>query len=277
MIDSHHHLWRYTEDEYGWIPAGSPLQADFLAAELEEACTGAAVDGTVVVQARQSLEETDWLLDLARASTRIRGVVGWLPLAEPDVAGLIERYAKDPHFVGARHVLQAEPDEYFRGDDFHAGLGQLAEAGLAYDLLCFQRQLPAAIDLVDRQKGLRLVVDHIAKPAIRPGRIEPEWRLGMQRLAEREQIAGVKFSGVVTEFPPDAPLDDATIRAYFDATLELFGPERVMFGTDWPVSLLRLDSYRAWADAGRDLVRPLSPAEQRAILHDNALRVYGLA
>ncbi len=275
MIDSHHHLWRYSVEEYDWIPPGSPLAQDQLLAELESATAAGGVDATVVVQARQILEESDWLLSLADQSEIIAGVVGWVPLIDPNVADPLARLAAHPKFKAVRHVLQGEPDSYFLRDDFHHGLSLLPDLDLRYDLLLFQRQLPVAIQLVDRQPDLGIIIDHIAKPEIRKGKIDVAWKSGMAELAKRENILGVKISGMATEVL-DAEIDEPTLRAYFEETLVLFGSDRVMFGTDWPVCLLRIDSYKAWADMVRGFVTELTTDEQQAILHDNALRCYDL-
>ena len=275
MIDSHHHLWNYSPAEYAWLPPGTPPACDQLPAQLRAATSAGGVDATVVVQARQTVAESDWLLALADQSALIAGVVGWVPLIEPDVGEDLGRLATHDKFKGVRHVLQGELDEYFARDDFHRGLARLPGLGLRYDLLVTQRQLPAALRLVDRQPDLAIIIDHLAKPAIRNGAIDPAWRAGMAELAKRDQIVGVKISGMVTEVL-DPALDEATLRAYFEETLALFGPERLLFGSDWPVCLLRLDSYQAWAGMVRRFVASLAPAEAAAILHHNAVRIYGL-
>ncbi len=275
MIDSHHHLWNYSPEEYDWIPPGTPLAKDQLVAELEKATTAAKVDATVVVQARQVLAESDWLLSLADATDRIQGVIGWVPLIDRNVGEPLGRLAAHPKFKAVRHVLQGEPDSYFLRDDFHRGLGLLPDIDLRYDLLVFQRQLPVAIQLVDRQPELGIIIDHIAKPEIRKGQIDPAWRSGMAELAKRENILGVKISGMVTEVL-DAEIDEPTLRAYFDEALALFGPDRLLFGTDWPVCLLRVESYQTWAKMVRRFVADLSADEADAILHDNAARIYDL-
>ena len=275
MIDSHHHLWHYSAAEYPWIPPGTPLAQDQLLDQLGAATTAAAVDGTVVVQARQILEESDWLLSLADQSEIIAGVVGWVPLIDPSVGEPLARLAAHPMLKAVRHVLQDEPDSYFLRDDFHRGLALLPDLDLLYDLLLFQRQLPVAIQLVDRQPELGIVIDHIAKPEIRKGQIDPAWKAGMAELAKRENILGVKISGMVTEVL-DEQIDEPTLRAYFEETLALFGPDRLMFGTDWPVCLLRIESYQAWAEMVRGFVSHLSEDESQAILHNNAVRIYSL-
>jgi len=276
MLDTHHHLWAYDPEEYDWIPRETPLAQDQLLPELKAATSAAGVTGTVAVQARQIIKESHDLLKMADQGELIRGVVGWVPLISSEVEMDLENLAPHPKFVGVRHVLQDEPDDYFLRDDFHRGLSLLPKHNLLYDLLLFQRQIPVTIKLVDRQTELGMVVDHIAKPKARSGRIESEWRTGMKELAKRDNILGVKFSGLATEFPDDDPIDPETIKAYFEETLEIFGANRVMFGTDWPVALLRLESYKEWANTVNTLVSPLSEAEQAQILQKNGESVYRL-
>lgn len=275
MIDSHHHLWRYSKEEYPWIPEGSPLAQDQLLAQLENATTSAGVAATVAVQARQVVEESDWLLSLADQSDLIAAVVGWVPLIDSKVSDPLTRLAAHPKFKAVRHVLQEEPDDYFLRDDFHRGLALLPDLDLRYDLLVFQRQLPVAIQLVDRQPDLGIIIDHIAKPEIRKGKIDPTWRAGMAELAKRENVLGVKISGMVNEVL-DPEIDEPTLRAYFEETLNLFGADRLMFGTDWPVCLLRIDPYQQWAQMVKGFVASMTPDEQEAILHDNTVRCYDL-
>lgn len=275
MIDSHHHLWRYSAEEYPWIPPGSPLAQDRLLPELHAAIDGTGVEGTVAVQARQITTETEFLLDIADADPLVHGVVGWVPLVDPDVAALLDRFAANPKLRGVRHVLQDEADEYFQRQDFNRGLALLPSRGLCYDLLIYQRQIPVALQLVDRHPDLPIILDHIAKPEARNGRVETAWRDGMRELAKRDQITGVKFSGLLTEFQPGV-IDPATVRAYFEETLEIFGPGRVMFGTDWPVCLLRTDAYADWVATVRALAGSLNPVERDAVLSANAIRAYGL-
>ena len=275
MIDSHHHLWHYSKEDYPWIPEGSPLAQDQLVRELETVTSAAGVTGTVVVQARQVIEESDFLLTLAAQTDRIQAVVGWVPLIDENVDADLERLSTFPKFKAVRHVLQEEPDEYFLRDDFNRGLSLLPAYGLSYDLLIFQRQLPVAIQLIDRQPELAFIVNHIAKPEARNGRIESSWRNGMKELAKRDNVIGVKFSGLLTEFP-EGEGDFDTVAAYFNETLEIFGPGNVMFGTDWPVCLLRT-KYSEWADTYRSLTNDLSEEERLALHGVNAEICYRLS
>lgn len=276
MIDSHHHLWSYSAEDYPWIPPGSALAADHLLPELEVMVERCGLEGTVAVQARQSLEESEFLLDLAKRTPRILGVVGWVPLLGEDVVKPLERFAADPRFRGVRHVLQDEPDEWFRAAGFHRGLAELPGFGLRYDVLIYQRQLGVALEMVDRHPELGFVIDHLAKPEARNGRVERAWREGMRELAARDQVLGVKFSGLWTEFPDDETADEETVSSYFEELWEIFGPRRVMYGSDWPVCQLRA-SPEAWAERARDLAARLSEAERRDFLAENARRIYGLA
>lgn len=274
MIDSHHHLWRYSKEEYPWIPEGSPLAQNQLVPELETVTSAAGVTGTVVVQARQVIEESDFLLSLADQTDRIQAVVGWVPLIDENVSEHLARFSPHPKLNAVRHVLQEEPDEYFLRDDFHRGLAKLPGYGLNFDLLIFQRQLPVATQLIDKQPCLPIVLNHIAKPEARNGRIESAWRDGMKELAKRDNLIGVKFSALLTEFP-EGEGDAATVAAYFNETLEIFGSDKVMFGTDWPVCLLRT-SYQDWADTVCKLTESLSESDRKAILEGNAQRCYGI-
>jgi L-fuconolactonase len=276
MLDTHHHLWSYNADDYPWIPANTPLAQNHLLVELEEATSLAGVTGTIAVQARQTNEESASLLKIADQSDLIRGVVGWIPLISENVDEDLELFSDNPKFVGIRHVLQDEPDAYFLRDDFHRGLSKLPAHDLRYDILLYQHQIPVATKLVDRQPELGMIIDHIAKPKAQKGRVEHEWRSGMKELAKRENILGVKFSGLATEFPKEDEIDPDTIRAYFEETLEIFGVERVMFGTDWPVCLLRLDSYKQWADTVIILTSSLSGNEKDLILKKNGETAYQL-
>lgn len=276
MLDSHHHLWKYEAAQYSWIPPGSVLAKDHLIPELVASTDAAGVTGTVVVQARQSIEESAWLLGLTDDCERIRAVVGWVPLADPEVARHLERLTHHRKFKAVRHVVQDEPDERFLlGDTFNRGIRKLQDYGLVYDILIYQRHLPVTVEFVDRHPNQPFVIDHLAKPVIRKGQVDADWRKGMAALAERANVVAVKVSGIATEVRDDA-IDEPTLKGYFDAALELFGARRLCFGTDWPVCLLRLDSYQAWAAMVRRFVAELSEDEQRAILTETCQAAYRL-
>ena len=274
VVDSHHHFWRYSLAEYGWIDDHmAAIRRDFLPADLRREMGTAGVDAVVSVQARQSVEETRWLLDLATQNPFIAGVVGWVPLASPTVAADLAQFVVHPRLVAIRHVLQDEPDPRFMlREDFQAGIRALRAYDLAYDILIYHRHLPQTIELVDRHPAQPFVVDHMAKPAIKQGTIEP-WARGMRELARRPHVC-CKLSGMVTEIGrPHWSLAD--LRPYFDVVLEAFGPERVLFGSDWPVCLVAC-GYARWMEIVQELIAPLSSGERAAILGDNARRVYRL-
>jgi len=274
IVDSHQHFWRYNAREYDWIDDDlAAIRRDFLPDDLAREIGLAGVDAVVSVQARQTLDETDWLLGLAEKHDFIAGVVGWVPLTAPTVADTLARLAGNPALCGVRHVLQGEADpDYAARVDFNAGIAVLRELGLAYDILIYERQLPMAMALVDRHPDQVFVVDHVAKPRIRDGILSP-WRERIDELARRPNVF-CKLSGMVTEADPRA-WTRASLEPYAQAVLEAFGPSRVMFGSDWPVCLVAC-GYSQWLATGRELCRGLSAMEQGLVLGGTARRAYGL-
>lgn len=277
LIDSHHHLWEYSAEEYSWIDDSmAVLRRDFLLDELDGIARRSGVDGFVAVQARQTVEESRWLLELAGRSPRILGVVGWVPLAHRDVEEHLDRFSPDPRLCGVRHVVQDEPDDRFLlGDDFNRGVSLLKRFGLVYDVLIYARHLPAAIEFVDRHPDQPMVLDHIAKPAIDRGPPDSQWVAGIRELARRDNVS-CKFSGVVTEIRFGEPWTVEDIQPYWETVLEAFTPQRLMFGSDWPVCLLKTEHAR-WLAAVQDLASSLSPNEQQMLFAGTAARVYGLS
>ncbi len=274
VIDSHHHFWRYTEADYGWIPpAWSAIQRDFLPADLEREIAAAGVDGVVSVQARQSLVETDWLLDLATQYTFIHGVVGWVPLVDPAIEAHLDRYAAQPKLRALRHVLQAEADDaYMLREDFNCGVSALTRRGLAYDILILERHLPNALAFVDRHPNQVFVLDHIAKPGIAANELEP-WAKNIRQLARRPNVS-CKLSGMVTEADVTT-WTPAQLQPYFDVVLAAFGPSRLLFCTDWPVCLAGV-SYAGWKHTVETALSTLSASERAAVMGENAMRIYRL-
>jgi L-fuconolactonase len=273
-IDSHQHFWRYSPTEHVWMTdAMRVIQRDFLPEDLQPLLAQLNLDGCVAVQARQSLEETRWLLELAERNSFIRGVVGWVDLCSPDLPEQLEEFAKHPRLAGVRHVVQDEPDdEFMLRPEFWRGIAQLRDFGLTYDLLLFPKHLPVAIQLVKEFPDQPFVLDHIAKPAIADGVLSP-WREDLRRLAQFPNIL-CKLSGMVTETRWHAwQADD--FRPYLDATLEAFGTGRVMIGSDWPVCTLSGD-YLSTMQIVTEYVRQFSEAEQAAILGETCARFYGL-
>jgi L-fuconolactonase len=273
-IDAHHHFWRYTPDEYAWIDDEmAAIRRDFLPEDLQPEIAASDVGRVISVEARQSLHETEWLLEMAATHTWIAGVVGWAPLVEAGAGEVLARLASNPGLRGIRHVLQGEPAEYMDRGDFNAGLRHLRGLRLAYDILIAHHQLPAAIRLADRHPGQIFVLDHIAKPPIRAGGMEP-WARDMAELARRPNVF-CKLSGVVTE-ADYAGWTWEQIFPYMETAFEAFGAERMLFGSDWPVCRVAT-TYGDWVHTVERFAAQLSDAERRALFHDNAVRAYHLA
>jgi L-fuconolactonase len=273
-IDSHQHFWNYDPVEYPWIKAEWPIRRSYLPEALAAELNACHFDGCVAVQARQSLSESSWLLGLAERASFIKGVVGWVDLRAADVAGQLAALAALPKFAGVRHVLQDETDDGFMLEaGFQRGIALLRQFDLTYDLLIFPRQLPAAIQLASAHPEQPFVLDHMAKPPIKEGRLEP-WRGDIQRLAALPNVC-CKVSGLITEAewgrwqPPQ-------FRPYLDVVFEAFGPDRLMFGSDWPVALLAGTYQRVFALA-REYVEPFGAETEEKFFGGNAVKFYNLS
>ena len=270
-LDSHQHFWSYSSAEYPWIPVGSALQRDWLPEDLAQLQTALGFDGSIAVQARQSLAESRWLLALAEVDPRIKGVVGWVDLQSDRVEEQLAELAANPKFVGVRHVVQDEPDDRFLlRPEFMRGLGKLRQFGLTYDLLIFPQQLPAAIELVRRFPEQPFVLDHIAKPFIRVGTLSP-WRELIVELAKFPNVL-CKVSGMVTEADHQAWEPD-DFRPFLDVVFAAFGEQRLMFGSDWPVCLLAA-TYAQTLGLVRDYVAALPAKTQAALFGETAAQFY---
>lgn len=273
-IDAHHHFWKYDPVEYGWIDGEmAAIRRDFLPEDLKPVVASAGIEGVVSVQARQSLLETECLLHLATDYDFIKGVVGWVELASPNVILQLETYSRNPKLKSVRHVIQGEPDdEFILRPDFNQGIRELRRFGLAYDILIFARHLPQTIRFVDTHPEQVFVLDHLAKPRIKSGEVEP-WKRNIRELAQRPNVY-CKVSGLVTEADYRAWTEEQ-LRVYFDVALEAFGPKRLMFGSDWPVCLVACDYARWHAVIGR-FTRHLSSTEQARIFGETAVEAYKL-
>jgi L-fuconolactonase len=273
-VDAHHHFWRYSPEEYGWIDERmSPLRRDFLPAELERGLKAAGMAGAVTVQARQSLKETEWLLTLAEGSPWLRGVVGWAPIASEQFPAELDPLRAHRKLKGLRHVIQDEPDDRFlNGADFNRGIAALQGTGLAYDILIFEKHLPATIEFVDQHPNQVFVLDHMAKPHIREHALEP-WRKNILELSRRQHVY-CKLSGMVTEADWTAWTED-DLRPYFEVVLSAFTPKRIMAGSDWPVCLLAT-TYRKWFESIDRMIAQLSASERERILGGTAIEAYRL-
>lgn len=273
-IDAHQHFWSYSAAEYPWIGKGMErLAHDHLPADLAPLAAAEGIGGTVAVQARQSLEESRWLLELADANPLIRGVVGWVDLRSTHVEDQLRAFAEHPKFVGVRHVVQDEPDPRFLlGESFLHGIGKLATFGLTYDLLLYPQQLPAAAEFVSRFPEQPFVLDHLAKPRIKAGELDP-WRQDLKALAAHGNVL-CKLSGMVTEADWQG-WKRADFTPYLEVALETFGPKRLMIGSDWPVCTLAA-GYPDTIGIVREFLAPLAEAEREAIEGGNAARFYSL-
>ena len=273
-IDAHQHFWQYSPAEYGWISDEMEvLKSDHLPDQLAPLLAAAGLDGTVAVQARHAVVETEWLLELADQNPFIKGVVGWTDLASPELGSQLTRFAAHPKLRGLRHVVQDEPDDRFMlRPDFLQGIEKLAAFDLVYDILIYPRHLPAACELVQQFPEQPFVLDHIAKPLIK-NRILAPWDEQIKRLASYENVT-CKVSGMVTE----ADWGDwqaADLQPYLDVVFTAFGPERLMFGSDWPVCTVA-GSYAQVVELVTDYSRALSADEQAYVWGGTAARVYGL-
>src|SRR2546429_7940650 len=233
-IDAHQHFWIYDRREYDWIDDSmAALRRDFLPDDLKPELEHNGFQGCVAVQARQTLEETRWLLELAERAPFILGVVGWVDLRSPEVRSQLSEFTRNPKLVGIRHIVQSEPEEGFLlQPDFLRGIAMLEEFGLAYDILIYARHLPVATEFVGRFPRQRFVLDHMAKPPIKGGALDA-WARGIQGLAAFPNVY-CKVSGLVTEADWQVwkPED---MRPYLDVAFRCFGPSRLMIGSDWPV------------------------------------------
>ena len=273
-IDSHHHFWKYDPVTYSWMnDSMGILKRDYQPEDLKEVIDSAKIDGVISVQADQSMRETEDLLKHASECSFIRGVVGWFPLAEPELDRLLESYATNPLLKGVRHVVQDEADDQFiLGDAFNKGIRRLKAYELVYDILIYERQLGPSIEFVDRHPDQVFVLDHVAKPRIGDQIMEP-WRAQMFELAKRENVY-CKLSGMATEANwQNWTKDD--LWPYAEVAMEAFGPTRMMFGSDWPVARLAVE-YGDWVGLCREFISTLSDSEQAMIEGEVAIRAYDL-
>jgi L-fuconolactonase len=273
-IDAHQHFWKYDAREYDWIGAGMEvLRRDFLPQDLEPELREAGFQGSIAVQARQTLEETRFLLELAESNPFVVGVVGWVDLLSPEAAAQLDGLRGAPKLVGVRHIVQSEPDDRFMlRDSFLRGISLLEDRGLSYDILIYPRHLRAATEVVARFPGVRFVLDHAAKPEIRKGEIS-DWGADLRGLASRPNVV-CKLSGLVTEADWKSWTPDG-IRPYLDVAWDAFGSERLLIGSDWPVCTLAA-GYGRTMGLVLDYLSGRSAAEQEAVCGGNARRLWNL-
>jgi L-fuconolactonase len=271
-LDAHQHFWSYDEREYDWIDERmARIRRDFSPDDLEPILKRNGFDGSIAVQVRQSPRETEYLLGLADQHPFIRGVVGWVDLKSAAVREDLERFRVHPRFRGVRHVVQSEPDERFLlGEELLGAVAVLRELDLTYDILVYHHQLPAVAEFVAHFPESRLILDHLGKPAIARGELEP-WASWIRKLGRAPNLY-CKLSGLVTEADwQEWKKSDFTL--YLDIALEAFGPGRLVFGSDWPVATLAA-SYEQVVDIVEEFLHPLPSEEKEAIFGGNAASFY---
>jgi L-fuconolactonase len=272
-IDAHQHFWIYNQREYDWIDeAMASIRRDFLPADLRPELEDAGFAGSVVVQVRQTLEETRWLLELAEDNPFILGVVGWVDLRSPRLYQDLQSFAGKSKLVGIRHIVQSEPDDFLLDADFLRGISLLQEFDLAYDLLIYTKHLPLAAEFVKRFPRQRFVLDHLAKPPIRSRAIDL-WARGMRELASFPNLHA-KVSGLVTEanWQGWKPED---LRPYLDVAFESFGAKRLMIGSDWPVCTVAA-SYAQVVNLVKDYMSSYTAEDREAVFGGNAANFWRL-
>lgn len=274
IIDAHHHLWKYNCSDFGWMDDSMEvLKRDYLPAQLEGHLSDSGISGTVVVQARQIPGETEWLLEMADKFPFIRGVVGWVDLRSENLKAQLEEFEGHQKLVGLRHVIHDEPDDDFMLlPAFLKGMEVLQEYGLTYDLLLFPRHLKKAVQLVRMFPGIRFILDHMSKPPIRSGNIQP-WKEDITALAGLPNV-WCKVSGMVTEADHRRWKYEDLV-PYMEVVLNVFGADRLMVGSDWPVCRLA-GAYEAVMAVPFRFFGELSSTEQKKIYMQNAVDCYAL-
>ncbi len=272
-IDAHQHFWNYDPIEYDWINSEMKVIAKtFLPKDLKPHLDNCNLDGSIAVQARESLEENDFLLALARENSKVLGVVGWLNLADQNLEITLDKYDQLSDLKGFREVLQSKESDYFLSEGFTEGLKKILNSGYKYDILVFENQLESILQMVKSVPEKPMVIDHLAKPKIKAGEWK-EWKKNLSRFAERDYLY-CKLSGMVTE-ADWAQWSKKQLHPYMEIALELFGPERLMFGSDWPVCQLA-GSYPEVFHAVDQFTDQLSKDEKEAIFGGTAKDFYNI-
>lgn len=277
-VDAHHHLWDLARREQPWLDGAelAPIRRTFAPEEFAAVAAAAGIDRSILVQVLDDAEETREFLAVAEGSDVVAGVVGWTDLTAPGVSAALAALREGPggdRLVGIRHLVQGEADpRWLCRDDVRRGLTSVAEAGLCYDILTFPHQLPAAIETARALPQLTFVLDHLSKPPIAAGALEP-WATALRELAAEPNVF-CKLSGMVTE-ANQGSWTVSDLRPYAQTALDAFGPDRLMFGSDWPVCLLAA-SYDRVAEAARELTDQLSADELAQVFGGAAARAYRL-
>ena len=270
IIDAHQHFWNPARGDYGWLTPDLPIHRVYGPDNLAPLMKAAGVDASIIVQAAPTAAETDYMLDIARRTPSVLGVVGWIDLEAADAAEQVKARAADPLFLGVRPMLQdITQHDWILRPDLDLSLRAIAEAGLVFDTLVLSHQLGVADELARRHPDLSMVLDHGAKPKLGNSAAMATWRDDMARLAARPNFT-CKLSGLLTELPPGG--SSADVKQAADILFDLFGGERLLWGSDWPVLTLAGD-YQGWIDQARDLIAA-NGADEAAVMGGNALRIY---
>ncbi len=271
LIDSHQHFWRLSRGDYGWLgPELTPLYRDFGPEDLRPLLDRHGIERSILVQAAPTVAETEFMLETAEAALFVAGVVGWVEFTAPEAPEIMRKLAANPLTVGFRPMVQDIPDDdWLVRPDLAPAFRAMIERGIVFDALVLPRHLSRLLVVADRYPELPIVIDHGAKPAIRDGSLDP-WRADMAAAAARPNVV-CKLSGLVTEARPDWSVEH--LRPYVDHLLEVFGPDRLLWGSDWPVVNLA-GGYDRWREATLQLIAHLSEAERAAVLGGTAARIY---
>ena len=274
VIDSHQHFWKYEPVKHSWIDDDmSVIRRDFSPSDLAKVYQENSIDGCVAVQADQTLEETDFLIDLASINNFIKGIVGWVDLRAENIENVLEKYSTDKIVKGFRHVVQGEADHNFLlRPNFYRGISLLEKHNFTYDILVFPHQLGSVLEFVKKFPHQKFVIDHIAKPYIKDGYFEG-WATMMTAIGKHENVS-CKMSGMVTEADFNIWTPEQ-IHPYMDTALEAFGSKRILFGSDWPVCLVA-GNYSKIKKLTTDFISQLSQIEQNSIMGNNAIEFYNL-
>ncbi len=271
-VDSHQHFWTYDPVEYDWIDESMEvIRKDFHPPQLKEEFTKTNLDLSVAVQARTTLEETRWLLELSNKYDHVAGVVGWVQLKDVNLEEVLKEFEGEENLCGFREILQGQEPEYMLEPDFIRGIKILAEKGYAYDILVFPKHLKAVKKLLVQLPEMRLVIDHIAKPLIGEGEID-EWAEDMHAIAQFSHVY-CKLSGMITETNPAWEQEDFT--PYMEVVFDAFGEDRIMYGSDWPVCLLDGD-YSSVYKIAHDFTKQFSATAEAKVFGENAIKFYQL-
>ena len=274
VIDSHQHFWKYEPVKHSWIDDDmSVIRKNFLPSDLAKVYQENSIDGCVAVQADQTLEETDFLIDLASNNNFIKGIVGWADLRAENIEDVLEKYSTSKIVKGFRHVVQGEPDHNFLlRPNFSRGIALLEKYNFTYDILVFPHQLGSVLEFVKKFPNQKFVIDHIAKPYIKDGYFDG-WATMMTAIGKYENVS-CKMSGMVTEAEYNTWTPEQ-IHPYMNTALEAFGSKKILFGSDWPVCLVA-GNYSKIKKLTTNFISQLSQIEQNSIMGNNAIEFYNL-